>query len=121
MALAGAAGTLMRFALSKQAAQMAGAGAFFPYGTYSANLLGSFLLGVVFIWGEGRTVLGVDLRLVVGTGMMGGFTTYSTFNLEALRLFSAGHGGRALLYMALTLLTCLAGGAAGIALGRMLR
>lgn len=123
VAIGGALGTLMRIGVGKFAAQveLPHATAWFPYGTFSANLAGSFLLGIVFVWGEGRTVAGVDLRLVLGTGVMGGFTTYSTFNLEALRLLSGGQYGRALIYVALTLSTCLAGGAFGIALGRTLR
>lgn len=118
--LGGAVGTLLRFAVSKIAAQWEGPTAWFPAGTFAANLVGSCLLGVLFVWGEGKTLAGVDLRLVLGTGVMGGFTTYSTFNLETLRFLSAGHPGRAAFYALATLLSCLVGGALGIAVGRSL-
>ena len=77
-----------------------------------------FLRAFVFVWGEGRSLLGTDLRLVVGTGILGAFTTYSTYNLEALRLLAEGQLARGSLYLGATLATCLGAGAAGLARGR---
>ncbi len=120
IAIGGALGTLLRFALAR-----AGVGHpawhGLPVATLAANLLGSTLLGVIYVAGEGRTIFGEDVRLVLGTGVMGGLTTYSTFNLEALRLAEEGELGRALGYVALTLVACAAGGYAGLAIGRALR
>jgi CrcB protein len=110
---------MLRYALSLLAVLMGGPS--WPWGTLAANLLGSFGLGLLFVVGEGRTVAGVDARLLLGTGMMGGFTTYSTFNLEALRFAEAGQWGKVLLYIVSTVLVCLAAGAAGVALGRTVR
>jgi CrcB protein len=89
-----------------------------PWGTLLANLVGSFLLGLVASRAAGKTLLGVDAQLVLGVGVMGGFTTYSSFNLETIRLFEEAGAGRALLYVSATLIFCLAGGAAGLVLGR---
>lgn len=90
-------------------------------GTFSANVLGSFGLGMVFVLGEEATWLGTDARLFLGTGVMGGFTTYSAFNLESLGLVEAGAVGRAVLYMTATVIVCLLAGVAGLWLGRVLR
>jgi CrcB protein len=65
--------------------------------------------------------LGADLRLLLGTGVMGGFTTYSAFNLESIGLMQDGAWGRATLYMGGTVVACLAAGAVGVMLGRALR
>lgn len=119
IALGGAVGTLMRYGLHRAAVAVGGPD--FPWGTFSANALGSLALGALFVLGEGRTLFGVDVRLVLGTGAMGGFTTYSTFNLETLRYAQAGQWGKVLLYVLTTVLVCLAAGAAGMALGRLAR
>jgi len=89
-----------------------------PWGTLTANLLGSMLLGFIASRATGRTFMGADLQSVLGVGVMGGFTTYSSFNLETIRLFEEFGLGRAALYVGLTLACCLLGGLAGLALGR---
>jgi CrcB protein len=85
------------------------------------NVVGSAVLGFVFVWGQGKSVFGEDLRLVLGTGVMGGLTTYSTFNLEALRMAEEGEVGRAAAYMAITLALAFAAGYGGLAFARALR
>lgn len=117
--LGGAAGTLLRYGIG-EAAKSRFPDAWFPLGTFAANALGSLALGFVFVFLSGREVFGVDARLVFGTGMMGGFTTYSTFNLETLKLIEGGATGRAAMYVLATVVTCLVFGAGGLALGRAL-
>lgn len=119
IALGGAVGTLMRYGLHRGAVAVGGPD--WPWGTFFANVLGSLGLGILFVLGEGRTLFGADVRLVLGTGLMGGFTTYSTFNLETLRYAQAGQWGKVLLYVLTTLLVCAAAGAGGIALARLAR
>jgi CrcB protein len=114
--VAGAIGTLLRYGLTLVFAQ--GLGTAFPFGTLAVNLLGSFLLAVIAQVFSGATFAGTDVRLILGVGMMGGFTTYSSFNLEAIRLFEQGEVGRAAGYVLATLLGCLAAGVAGLALAR---
>ncbi len=116
IALGGALGTLARYGLAMWLPRVLGAA--FPFATLAVNVIGSFLLGVVAQAFAGATVLGVDARLVLGVGVMGGFTTYSSFNLELLRLLEQGQLAKAGVYLVATLLGCLLAGACGIALVR---
>ena len=118
VAVGGALGTLLRYALAVGTRRLWPEAA--TLATFTVNVVGSLLLGFILIWGAGRTIGGVDARLVLGTGAMGGFTTYSSFDLEALALMEAGHLGRAALYIGATILVCLASGALGLWLGRAL-
>jgi len=120
VAIGGAAGSCLRYWLSLLLGPVI-IGHGFPWATLSANVLGSLCLGVVFVLGEGRTWFGADLRLLLGTGVMGGFTTYSAFNLESLGLMQNGAWARAFVYMSATVVVCLVAGAAGVMLGRALR
>lgn len=96
-------------------------GADFPWATLTVNVLGSFLLAVVMEVAGARDIAGVPAKLVLGAGLLGGFTTYSSFNLETIRLAEQGAYGRAGLYGIVSLVVCLMAGLAGIALARRLR
>ena len=61
----------------------------FPYGTLSVNLIGSFLIGVVYALVD-RGNLSPETRLFLATGLLGGFTTFSAFSLDALNLLQEG-------------------------------
>ena len=89
-----------------------------PYGTFTANAVGSFLLGALLTWGLHDERVAPGLRLCLGTGVLGGFTTYSTFNYETLRLVAEGEVRTAVLYVLATVATCLLCGFLGIALAR---
>jgi CrcB protein len=93
----------------------------FPWATFAANALGSLGLGLVFVLAEDRSWFGADLRLLLGTGVMGGFTTYSAFNLESIGLMQNDAWGRAALYMGGTFAVCLIAGALGLIIGRAIR
>ena len=86
----------------------------FPWGTLTVNLLGSILLGVIAQLGLSGAAMSIELRLLLTTGFMGGFTTYSTFNYETLNLLQDGRWSAAALNVGLTLVACLAGGALGV-------
>jgi len=118
IAVAGGIGTALRYSVGVASARALGTA--LPFGTLLVNVLGSFALAVVAEALAGVTLLGVEARLVVGAGLLGGFTTYSSFNLETLRLAQTGQLDRALAYGAATLLGCLLAGAAGVAVGRAL-
>ncbi len=102
----GAVGTGARYLVSGWMLRWFGSG--FPYGTLAVNLIGSFLVGVLMH--IGLTVEGVSptLRLALTTGVMGGFTTYSTFSYETLRLMQADAWASAFANIAITVVTCLA-------------
>lgn len=114
--LGGAAGTLARHGLSTWCQQVFGPA--FPYGTLAVNVLGSFLLGALMQAATSTELVSPALRLGLGTGVLGGFTTYSTFNYESLRLLQENAWGAAILNVAITLLGCLLAGALGVALAK---
>jgi CrcB protein len=90
-----------------------------PAGTFLVNVVGSFLVAVVMRLSlAGR--LGAPARLFLATGVMGGFTTYSSFAVETLGALAAAAPGFAAAYVAATLLSCLAAGAMGSAAARAL-
>ena len=120
VAIGGAAGSVLRYWVSHLLGAAA-VGEGFPWATFTVNVVGSLGLGMVFVLGEGRTMFGADARVLLGTGVMGGFTTYSAFNLESLGLLQNGAYGRAALYMGGTVVACLIGGAFGLVLGRAIR
>lgn len=84
----GAAGTLVRYALSDWTARTWGTA--FPYGTLTVNIIGSLLLGVVMAIGTETTTFNPTLRMALSTGVLGGFTTYSAFSYETMRLWGSG-------------------------------
>lgn len=83
--LGGAIGTGARYLLSGWLLRVAGPG--FPYGTLAVNVIGSFLLCLLMQISLAAEPFPPTLRVVLATGVMGGFTTYSAFNYETLRLF----------------------------------
>lgn len=115
---AGAVGTGARYALSTWLSRTAGPA--FPWGTLAVNLLGSFLLGAVMEVGLTTQLLPPTLRLTLATGLLGGFTTYSSFNYETLRYLQSESWLLALANIGATLLGCLAAGLAGIWTGKLL-
>lgn len=119
IATGGGVGTALRYAIGVGATRWLGAS--FPWGTLAVNVIGSLALGVVMEAAGEREIAGVQARLVLGTGVLGGFTTYSSFNLETIRLAEQGAWGRAALYLGATLLVCLLAGVGGVALARSLR
>jgi len=109
--LGGAIGTGARYLVATTAPRLFGTS--FPFGTLAVNLLGSFCLGAIMQVGLTTTLLSPTMRIVLSTGVMGGFTTYSTFNYETLELVREGALGLAGLNVAVTLVLCLLGGVLG--------
>ena len=84
----------------------------FPWGTLAVNLAGCLLLGALMQAGE-KSRISPTLLLALGTGVMGGFTTYSSFNFEVFRLLQEGQVRTAATYVLLTLGGGFLAGAAG--------
>lgn len=114
--LGGAAGTGARYLLSGWL--LAALGMAFPYGTLAANLIGSFLLGAIMHVALTTNWIAPTLRLALTTGIMGGFTTYSTFNYETLQYLRQEAWGLVAWNLGATVVGCLAAGMAGLALAR---
>ncbi|HEY7717577.1 MAG TPA: fluoride efflux transporter CrcB [Pedococcus sp.] len=114
IAAGGALGSLGRYAVARALPDQPGA---FPTGTFLVNVSGSLAMGVLFVW-----VLALHrphpwLRPFLGVGVLGGWTTFSTYALESRALVVSGHGPTALLYAAGSLLLGLAAVGAGVSLG----
>jgi len=116
--LGGAAGTAARYLMVDWFSRALGAG--FPYGTLAVNVLGSFLLGVIMQVALVTASFSPTLRLTLTTGVMGGFTTYSSFNYETLRLFQENAWLLGFVNLGVTVFACLLAGVLGILCGRLL-
>ncbi len=71
----------------------------FPYGTLIINLIGCFIIGIIYGWFEKENGASNDWKLILTTGFCGGFTTFSAFSIENLQLLRDGHYGYAILYI----------------------
>ncbi len=91
-----------------------------PYGTLVVNVGGSFLLGFLMTFGLRSTLLPAGLRVGLTVGFMGGFTTFSTFSYETLKLVEEGSLMQAGANVALNLVLCLLSVSAGMILARQL-
>ena len=107
----GAAGTLARYGLDGWIQYRAGPS--FPFGTLTINLLGCFFLGAIGQFGLNHLSMPPDLRIGLTTGLMGGFTTFSTFGWDSVRMLESGEWPRALTYIGASVL----GGLAAMMLG----
>ncbi len=107
VALGGALGSVARYGCSGLAARWLGIG--FPYGTMFVNVAGSFMIGVLgtLALGGGRSLASTDARAFLIVGVLGGFTTFSSFSLETLNLARAGDLGAAVTNIAASLVLCL--------------
>ena len=106
--LGGGLGAVLRYAISLFPYKGT-----FPVLTFITNVLGALLIGYI-AGAAARRGLPRNLVLFLKTGVCGGFTTFSTFSLEAYNLFDGGHYITAVFYMILSMLCCLAGVAAGL-------
>ena len=97
--MGGAVGAMMRYGVTLLTAALGGAA---TLATMSANIVGSFLMGLIVGLCSNNPWL-----LFATVGVCGGFTTFSTFSLQSITLMQSGRWPMALLYMALTLLLCL--------------
>jgi fluoride exporter len=96
-----------RYGVSLGAARWLGTG--FPWGTLLVNVAGSFVIGLLaaLVTSDGRPALGADARAFVMIGVLGGFTTFSSFSLETLTLARNGALGAAAANAGLSMALCL--------------
>jgi CrcB protein len=118
VAAGGALGSVARYWLAAVVAALTGP--YFPWGTLLINVVGSFVIGWFSAWtgSNGPVDVPADIRVFVMVGICGGFTTFSSFSLQTLELLYAGETLRASAYIIGSVLLCLLGVWAGVALGR---
>jgi len=113
VALGGAIGSVLRYQLGRALTGWLGPQAMtaFPWATLAVNLIGSFAMGLLAGWlarhGAGDSGSGEPLRLLIGVGLLGGFTTFSAFSLELMVLAERGQAGQAFIYAAVSVLAGL--------------
>jgi len=112
VALGGALGSVARYGVGLAAARFLGTG--FPWGTLAVNVLGGLVIGVL---AARTTPESENIRLLVGVGVCGGFTTFSTFSLESIRMLEH-QAPLAIGYMVASLVLSLGACALGLAYGR---
>ncbi len=83
-------------------------------GTLVVNIVGSFLIGVIYVLIVEKLFLHPEWRNVLIVGFLGAFTTFSTFSLESINYLENGYAGMAALYILLSVLLCLVASGAGI-------
>lgn len=116
IAIGGTLGCWARYALT--GTLQAALGRDFPYATLTINVLGSFLMGFLFIEALERLTLSPAVRTGILTGGLGGFTTFSTFSMEALLLVEDGEPAKAALYLGLSVVLGIAAAFSGAYLAR---
>ena len=95
--LGGGLGALLRFLISEQANRLFLSS--FPFGTIVVNVLGAFLMGFVVSYFADKVNVSQNIKMFLTIGFLGGFTTFSTFNLDFYQLFSNGEILASLLYL----------------------
>ncbi len=116
IASGGAIGAVLRFYLATVLSRFELHGC--PWGIFSVNLVGCALMGILYV-GLERLEIGDDLKYFLTVGLLGAFTTFSTFSLQLYELIIEGRFGMALLYGGGSLLGCLAALAIGVALAQL--
>ncbi len=116
IAAAGALGALSRYGVSLLAARWLGED--FPFGTLIVNIIGCLLLGFLAQGALINPALSRHVKLAIGTGFLGSFTTFSTFGVETITLLEGGDWGAALANVGLNLVVGLAFAALGMAAAR---
>jgi len=109
VALGGAIGSVLRYQLGRGMTHWLGPQAVtaFPWATLTVNLVGSLAMGILAGWLARHSENAEPLRLLLGVGLLGGFTTFSAFSLEMMVLIERGQAGQAFLYAAVSVLAGL--------------
>ena len=116
VAAGGATGSVLRYLVGHWSIRLLGP--WFPWGTMILNVLGSFAIGVLAELIARKLDDSLEMRLLLVTGFLGGFTTFSAFSLDALVLFERGATGAAAAYILGSVGISLAAVMGGLALGR---
>jgi len=116
IAIGGATGAVLRFWVSHLTHALLGRD--YPYGTLTVNVVGSFLMGLLFLLLTERLELGPAWRSLILVGLLGAFTTFSTFSLETLHLLENGDVLKAFTNVISNVVLCIAAVWLGVTIGR---
>jgi len=117
IALGGAIGACLRFALSEWMLHLFGRA--FPFGTLLVNILGSFVIGLLYGLLITEQIAPNPWRIFIGIGVLGAFTTFSTFSMDTVLLLQQGDWLKAIANVVLNLVLCLTLAWLGLKLGSM--
>jgi CrcB protein len=115
--LAGAMGALMRYVLGRFVAERISSS--FPLGTMLINVSGAFLIGLIFVTAS-RHLISSSVQVVLATGFLGGYTTFSTMSWEGVQLIRGGSRWTSVLYLGGTVALGLLVVVLGFGLGRVI-
>jgi CrcB protein len=118
IASGGALGALFRFWVSNGVYSLLGRG--FPYGTLAVNVLGSLVMGFLYVLLLERSTLSAEWRGALLIGLLGAFTTFSTFSIETLNLIEEAELLKAALNILLSVVACVLACWFGLVVGRQL-
>jgi len=118
IATGGATGALLRYWVSSGVHAIWGRG--FPYGTLTVNIVGSMLMGLLYVFLFERMDMNTEWRAGLIIGLLGAFTTFSTFSIETLNLIEAGEQLKAGMNILLSVTLCMLGCWTGMVLGRQI-
>ena len=118
IAVGGAFGALLRYGASNGVHNLFGRG--FPYGTLFVNVMGSLAMGFLYVILLERSILGDEWRAAIQVGLLGAFTTFSTFSIETMLLLESGEPQKALMNVIASIGLCLLAVWIGIVMGRQI-
>ncbi len=118
IAAGGAVGAVMRYWVSTGVYNLVGRG--FPYGTLAVNVAGSLLMGFLYVLLLERMTTGPELRAALLVGLLGAFTTFSTFSIETLNLIEQADFVKAGLNVLISVVACVGAAWIGLIIGRQM-
>ena len=118
IAAGGAVGAVMRYWVSTGVYNLVGRG--FPYGTLAVNVTGSLLMGFLYVLLLERMTTGPELRAALLVGLLGAFTTFSTFSIETLNLIEQADFVKAALNVLISVVACVGAAWIGLIIGRQM-
>ncbi len=118
IAAGGAVGAVMRYWVSTGVYNLVGRG--FPYGTLVVNVAGSLLMGFLYVLLLERMTTGPELRAALLVGLLGAFTTFSTFSIETLNLIEQADFVKAALNVLISVVACVGAAWIGLIIGRQM-